>query len=94
MKSHLEKLNSSQKHKDHLTKLNTSLEHIAKTVKSVSVYNVETKENLEFRSMTQAAKVFNVHPETIRRCIKNNKLFCSRRSRKGPLPTSSGTKNI
>lgn len=75
LKSHLEKLNSSQKHKDHLTKLNTSLEHIAKTAKSVSVYNVETKENLEFRSMTQAAKVFNVHPETIRRCIKNNKLF-------------------
>lgn len=25
--------------------------------------------------MIQAAKFFNVHPETIRRCIKENKLF-------------------
>lgn len=25
--------------------------------------------------MTQAAQAFKVHPETIRRCIKNNKLF-------------------
>lgn len=40
LKLHLEKLNASQEHKDHLTKLNTSLEHIAKTAKSVSVYNV------------------------------------------------------
>lgn len=75
LKAHILKLNSSQKHIDLLTKLNTSLEHIAKTAKSVFVYNVETKENLEFRSMTQAAKNFNVHPETIRRCIKNNRLF-------------------
>lgn len=75
LNAHILKLNSSQKHIDHLTKLNTSLEHIAKTAKSVFVYNVETKENLEFRSMTQAAKNFNVHPETIRRCIKNNRLF-------------------
>lgn len=80
MKSHLERLNSSQKHKDHFTKLNTSLEHIAKTAESVSVYNVETKENFLFRSMTQAAKVYNVHPETIRRCIKNNKLLLDKYS--------------
>lgn len=78
--AHLKKLNSSQKHKDHLIKLNTSLEHIAKTAKSVTMYNIETKENMEFRSMTQAAKTFNVHPETIRRCIKKNQLFLDKYS--------------
>ena len=80
IKAHLKKLNSSQKHKDHLIKLNTSLEHIAKTAKPVSMYNIETKESMEFRSMTQAAKTFNSHPEAIRRCIKNNKLFLDKYS--------------
>lgn len=80
IRAHLKKLNSSRKHKEHLIELNTSLEHIAKTAKSVSVYNIETKENMDFRSMTQAAKTFNVHPETIRRCIKNNKLLLDKYS--------------
>ena len=30
--------------------------------------------------MTQAAETFNVHPETIRRCIKNNKLLLDKYS--------------
>jgi group I intron endonuclease len=75
LKAHLKSLNSSQEHKDHLIKLNTSLEHIAKTAISVSVFNIETKESLEFRSMTQAAKTLNVRPESVRRSIINNRLL-------------------
>ena len=59
-----------QKHKDHLAKLNASLEHIAITAKPVIVINNENGESMEFRSMTQAANHFQVHPETISRCIK------------------------
>jgi group I intron endonuclease len=75
---HLKILNASQKHKDLLAKLNSSLEHIAKTAKPVCVINIVSGESLEYRSLTQAAKFFNVHPETVRRCIKGNKLLLNK----------------
>lgn len=77
-REHLKKLNASQKHKDHLAKLNASLEHIAIHAKPVIVINTDNGESVEFRSMTQAAKHFNVHPETIRRCIKADKLLLNK----------------
>lgn len=77
-REHLKRLNASQSHKDHLTKLNASLEHISITAKPVLVFNKDNGESIEYRSMTQAAKIFNVHPETIRRCIKGNKLLLNK----------------
>lgn len=71
---HLNKLNSSQEHKEHLIRLNSSPEQIAKTANPVIVLNTLNGESIEFRSMTQAAKFFEVHPETIRRCIVKEKL--------------------
>lgn len=35
-------------------------------------------ESVEYRSMSQAAKNFNLHTETIRRCIKANKLLLNK----------------
>jgi group I intron endonuclease len=72
---HLNKLNSSQEHKEHLIRLNASLEHISKTANPVNVLDTLNGESLEFRSITQAASFFKVHPETIRRCIVKEKLF-------------------
>lgn len=77
-REHLKKLNASQKHKDHLAKLNASLEHIAIHAKPVIVINTDNGESVEFRSMTQAAKYFKVHTETIRRCIKADKLLLNK----------------
>lgn len=77
-REHLKKLNASQKHIDHLAKLNASLEHISKTAKPVCVLNTETEESIEYRSMTQAAKFFNVRPEAVRRCINGNKLLLNK----------------
>ena len=77
-KEHLKILNASQKHKDPLVKLNTSLEHISLTAKPVLVINKDNGESVEYRSMTQAAKFFNIHPETMRRCIKGNKLLLNK----------------
>lgn len=77
-REHLKILNASQKHKDHLVKLNTSLEHISLTAKPVLVINKDNGESVEYRSMTQAAKFFNIHPETMRRCIKGNKLLLNK----------------
>lgn len=77
-RAHLKKLNASQKHKDHLAKLNTSLEHISKTAILVSVINTDNGERIEYRSLTQAAKFYNVHPETARRCINSNKLLLNK----------------
>ena len=75
---HLNKLNSSQEHKEHLIRLNTSLEHIAKTANPVNVLDTLNGESIEFRSITQAASFFEVHPETIRRCIVKEKLFLNK----------------
>ena len=75
---HLNELNSSQEHKEHLIRLNTSLEHIAKTANPVNVFDTLKEESLEFRSITQAASFFKVHPETIRRCIVKEKLFLNK----------------
>jgi group I intron endonuclease len=75
LKTHIKSLNCSQEHKDHLIKLNTSLEHIAKTAKAVTVFNIETQESMEFRSMTQAANFLDVRPESVRRSILNNRLL-------------------
>lgn len=72
---HIKNLNSSQEHKEHLIKLNTSLEHIAKTAHPVVVLNTLNGESLDFRSITQAAKFFDVRPENIRRHILQEKLF-------------------
>ena len=77
-RKHLKALNASQSQKDHLAKLNTSLEHIALHAKPVIVTNIENGENVEYRSMSQAAKNFNLHTETIRRCIKANKLLLNK----------------
>lgn len=77
-REHLRILNASQKHKDLLFKLNTSLEHISKTAKPVYVLNMDNGENIEYRSITQAANYYNVHPETVRRCIKGNKLLLNK----------------
>lgn len=77
-REHLKKLNASQQHKDHLVKLNTSLEHISKTAKPVCVLSIDNGESIEYRSLTQAAKNFNVHPETVRRCINGNKLLLNK----------------
>ena len=74
----LKKLHASPEHKDHLAKLNASLVHISKTAKPVSVLNTETQESIEYRSMTQAAKFFNVRTEAVRRCIKGNKLLLNK----------------
>lgn len=74
-REHLKVLNANQKHMDHLAKLNASLEHIAISAKPVLVFNMNTGESVEYRSMTQAANFFKVHSETIRRCIKSNKLL-------------------
>lgn len=75
---HLKILNASQKHKDHLAKLNASLEHISKTAKPVWVINTDNGEKIEYRSLTQAAKFFKVHPETARRCIMGNKFLLNK----------------
>lgn len=75
---HLNKLNSSQEHKEHLISLNSSLEHIAKTANPVIVLDTLNSESTEFRSITQAASFFKVHPETIRRCIVKEKLFLNK----------------
>jgi group I intron endonuclease len=72
---HLNKLNSSQEHKEHLIKLNTSLEQIAKTAHPIIVLNTLTEKSFEFRSITQAAKFLEVHPEIIRRHIVKEKLY-------------------
>lgn len=77
-REHLKILNASQKHKEHLANLNTSLEHISKTAKPVCVINKENGETIEYRSITQAANFYNVHPETVRRCIKSNKLLLNK----------------
>ena len=77
-KEHLKRLNSSEKHKKHLANLNASLEHIAITAKPVVVLDTITGETIEFRSMTQAAKHFSVHTESIRRHIKANKLLLNK----------------
>ncbi len=77
-KEHLKILNSSEKHKKHLAKLNVSLEHIAISAKPVVAIDYITGENIEFRYITQAAEHFSVHPETIRRHIKTNKLLLSK----------------
>lgn len=77
-REHLKKLNSSQKHKEHLAKLNASLEHISIHAKPVILINTDNGESVNFRSMTQAANHFNVHPENIRRCIKANKLLLNK----------------
>jgi hypothetical protein len=61
-----------------LAKLNASLEHIAIHAKPVIVINTDNGESMEFRSMTQPAKHFNLHPETIRRCIKADKLILNK----------------
>lgn len=74
-REHIDKLNSSLEHKEHLTRLNTSSEHIAKTANPVVVFNTLSKESCEFRSITQAAQHFKVHPEIIRRCIVKEKLY-------------------
>jgi group I intron endonuclease len=75
---HLNKLNSSQEHKEHLIRLNSSLEQIAKTANPVIVVDTLKGESLEFRSITQAAKSFGVHPEIIRRCIEKEKLYLNK----------------
>lgn len=75
---HLNKLNSSQEHKEHLIRLNASLEHISKTANPVNVLDTLNGESIEFRSITQAASFFKVHPETIRRCIVKEKLFLNK----------------
>nr|QID41829.1 GIY-YIG endonuclease [Fusarium pseudograminearum] len=75
---HLNKLNSSQEHKEHLIRLNTSIEHIAKTANPVIVLNILNGESLEFRSITQAAKFLEVHPEIIRRHIVKEKLYLNK----------------
>lgn len=72
---HLKKLNSSKAHKEHLIRLNSSIEQIAKTANPVIVLDTLNGESIEFRSITQAAKFFEVHPETIRRCIVKEKLY-------------------
>lgn len=72
---HLNKLNSSQEHKEHLIRLNTSLEQIAKTANPVIVLNTLNGESIEFRSITQAAKFLEVHPEILRRHIVKEKLY-------------------
>ena len=77
-REHLKKLNASQKHKDHLAKLNASLEHIAIHAKPVIVINTDNGESMELRSMAQAAKHFKINPETIRRCIKADKLLLNK----------------
>lgn len=77
-REHLKILNASQKHKDHLTKLNTSIEHIAKTAKPVYILNTDNGESIEFISLREAAKFYNVHPETARRCILGNKLLLNK----------------
>lgn len=77
-REHLKILNASQKQKDHLAKLNASLEHIAIHAKPVVVINTDNGESVEYRSMSQAAKNFNLHTETIRRCIKANKLLLNK----------------
>lgn len=74
-REHLKALNASQSQKDHLAKLNASLDHIAIHAKPVIVTNIDNGESVEYRSMSQAAKFFNLHTETIRRCIKANKLL-------------------
>lgn len=77
-RAHLKNLNASQKHKDHLAKLNTSLEHISKTAIPVCVINKDNGERVEYISLRQAAKFYNVHPETARRCINGNKLLLNK----------------
>ena len=77
-REHLKKLNASKTHKEHLIKLNTSLEHIAISAKPVILINIYNGESIEYRSMTQAASYLKVHPETIRRCIKNNKIILNK----------------
>lgn len=77
-KEHLKRLNSSEKQKKHLANLNASLEHIAITAKPVVGLDTITGETIEFRSMTQAAKHFSVHTESIRRDIKANKLLLNK----------------
>ena len=72
---HLNKLNSSQEHKEHLIRLNTSLEQIAKTANPVIVLNTLNGESFEFRSITQAAKFLGIHPEIIRRHMVKEKLY-------------------
>lgn len=77
-RAHLKKLNASQKHKYHLAKLNTSLEHISKTAIPVCVINTDNGERIEYRSLSQPAKFYNVHHETARRCINGNKLLLNK----------------
>ena len=75
LREHLKLLNASQKHKDHLSKLNSYLEHISKNAKAVCVINTDNGDKMKYRSLTLAAKFFNVHPEIARRYIKGNKLL-------------------
>ena len=58
-----------------MIKLNTSLEQIAKTANPVIVFDTLNGKSIEFRSITQAAKFFEVYPEIIRRCIVKEKLY-------------------
>jgi hypothetical protein len=58
-----------------LIRLNTSLEQIAKTANPVVVLNTLNGESFEFRSITQAAKFLEVHPEILRRHIVKEKLY-------------------
>ena len=78
LREHIKPLNASQNHKDHLAKLNASPEHIAIHAKPVIVINTDNEESMEFRSMTKAANHFQIHPETIRRCIKADKLLLNK----------------
>lgn len=61
-----------------MIRLNTSLEHIAKTANPVIVFNTLNGESFQFRSITQAAKFLEVHPETIRRYIVKQKLYLAK----------------
>lgn len=69
LKEDLNKLNSSQEHKEHLIRLNTSLEQITKTANPVIVLNILNGQSFEFRSITQAARFLVAHQEIIRRHI-------------------------
>lgn len=77
-RAQIKALNSSQSHKDHLAKLNSSADHIAIHAKPIILTNNDNGESVEYRSMRQAANNFNLHTETIRRCIKGNKLLLNK----------------
>jgi len=77
-REHLKALNASQSQKNHLAKLNSSPDHIAIHAKPVILSNIDNGQSVEYRSMTQAANSFNLHTETIRRCIKANKLLLNK----------------